>query len=181
MNETFDAFTRRRRALTIASLGLSALALVACGSEDEKAATATEEPTAPVEQTVATGEPTEAGEATQVATAAVSAATAEAGVIQPETASPAATPAMIMEEATPIGAIATPAEEMLATPAASPAMALEAATPIGAIATPPTEVVEAASPIASPVASPVSESPEAAGDTGTTGDIEIPVVIFGGN
>ena len=163
MKDSSGFFQRHRRAVTAASLGMAALALVACGSEDDEAEP-TEEPTAPVEETVATNEPS-ADEATQVATAAMT---------EPEEgASPAAddgaTPAMEMDEASPVAEVATPVEAMgdadaspeaathavaldEATPAgvmdestpamATPEIALDDATPIGAIATPAEEVLD---------------------------------------
>lgn len=173
------------------------MVLVACGTDDDEEVV---DPTAPVEDTVATGEPEEVDEVTEIATAAVEdAATPDDADAAAEDASPVAspmmvdgatpaagtdeaTPAMAMDQATPVDAIATPAEEMIgeASPvAATPEIALEEATPIGELDMTAEEILgsPAASPMASPVASPVA-TPDATPEESGSTERSIPVVFF---
>jgi len=194
MKVSYGIFGRHRRAFSMASLGLSALALVACGTEDEEAQP-TEEPTAPVEDTVATGEPEEADEATQVAATAVAgeATPAVSGAATPAVgglveASPVASPVTgaaspVADAATPVGAVAGGAEASpdAATPVSGTSEATAAATPIEEeeLGTPASVILDdVASPMASPVGSPMA-SPVATPDDATpAASVSIPVVFF---
>src|SRR5690606_18368938 len=147
MKDRYGILHRHRRAFSIASLGMAALALVACGSEDDEEEP-TAEATAPVEETVATGEPTEADEATQVATAAVeAAATPDDAAMGGDEGAPASPP--VTHAAAPVGGVADVEDE------ASPVA--DAATPVGGVA----DVEDEATPVAgADEASPVAADTE---------------------
>jgi ribonuclease E len=129
----FATSGKRRKALSVAAIGLSTLLLVSCGGDDEDNSTPTVAPaTQAVEETEeATVEPTVEEEV--VATPELAASPAAATPVAPGIASPVAP-----DVASPV-APATPMEEVVP---AVPAIDLEA-SPV-------------ASPIASPVASPVA-------------------------